>query len=43
VILRDAKFKIEGDNTMAVGNSVDPVEWFAEQIGACEPDLLVVP
>jgi hypothetical protein len=25
---------------MAVSDSVDPVEWFAEQIGACEPDLL---
>jgi transposase-like protein len=25
---------------MAVGNSVDPAEWFTEQIGACEPDLL---
>ena len=25
---------------MAVGNSVDPASWFAEQIGACEPDLL---
>jgi pimeloyl-ACP methyl ester carboxylesterase len=22
------------------GNSVDPASWFAEQIGACEPDLL---
>ncbi|TMR06880.1 IS256 family transposase [Actinomadura soli] len=25
---------------MAVDNSVDPAEWIAEQIGACEPDLL---
>jgi len=25
---------------MAVGDSVDPAGWFAEQIGACEPDLL---
>jgi len=25
---------------MAVSNSVDPAGWFAEQIGACEPDLL---
>ncbi|MGI5164588.1 IS256 family transposase [Spirillospora sp. CA-253888] len=25
---------------MAVDNSVDPAGWFAEQIGACEPDLL---
>jgi transposase-like protein len=25
---------------MAVDNSVDPASWFAEQIGACEPDLL---
>ncbi|MGH3392049.1 MAG: IS256 family transposase [Actinomadura sp.] len=25
---------------MAVGNSVDPAGWFAEQIGVCEPDLL---
>ena len=25
---------------MAADNSVDPVSWFAEQIGACEPDLL---
>ncbi|MEV5755150.1 IS256 family transposase, partial [Actinoallomurus sp. NPDC052308] len=25
---------------MAVSDSVDPAGWFAEQIGACEPDLL---
>ena len=25
---------------MAVSDSVDPESWFAEQIGACEPDLL---
>src|SRR5690349_1484456 len=25
---------------MAVSDSVDPASWFAEQIGACEPDLL---
>jgi hypothetical protein len=25
---------------MAADNSVDPAGWFAEQIGACEPDLL---
>ncbi|WP_285495165.1 transposase, partial [Actinomadura sp. NBRC 104425] len=25
---------------MAADNSVDPAEWIAEQIGACEPDLL---
>jgi putative transposase len=25
---------------MAVSDSVDPGTWFAEQIGACEPDLL---
>jgi putative transposase len=25
---------------MAVNDSVDPAAWFAEQIGACEPDLL---
>jgi hypothetical protein len=25
---------------MAVSDSVDPGVWFAEQIGACEPDLL---
>ncbi|OLT37894.1 hypothetical protein BJF79_28545 [Actinomadura sp. CNU-125] len=25
---------------MAVDNSVDPAEWIAEQIGACEPDVL---
>jgi putative transposase len=25
---------------MAVNDSVDPAGWFAEQIGACEPDLL---
>ncbi|MFV2176254.1 IS256 family transposase [Actinomadura sp. LOL_016] len=25
---------------MAVNNSVDPAEWIAEQIGACEPDVL---
>ncbi|MCW2859595.1 MAG: transposase mutator type [Actinoallomurus sp.] len=25
---------------MAVSDSVDPSTWFAEQIGACEPDLL---
>jgi putative transposase len=25
---------------MAVSDSVDPGSWFAEQIGACEPDLL---
>lgn len=25
---------------MAVNNSVNPEGWFAEQIGACEPDLL---
>jgi hypothetical protein len=25
---------------MAVDNGVDPTEWIAEQIGACEPDLL---
>ncbi|SPT60035.1 Uncharacterised protein [Actinomadura madurae] len=25
---------------MAVDNSVDPAGWLAEQIGACEPDVL---
>lgn len=25
---------------MAVDNSVDPSGWLAEQIGACEPDVL---
>jgi putative transposase len=41
VILRDAKFKIEGEmNAMADNSSVDPAGWLAEQIGACEPDLL---
>ena len=25
---------------MAVSDSVDPASWFAERIGACEPDLL---
>jgi putative transposase len=25
---------------MAVSDSVDPAGWLAEQIGACEPDLL---
>jgi putative transposase len=25
---------------MAVSDSLDPGSWFAEQIGACEPDLL---
>jgi putative transposase len=30
----------EGDNAMVAENSVNPAEWIAEQIGACEPDLL---
>jgi hypothetical protein len=25
---------------MAVSDNVDPAAWFAEQLGACEPDLL---
>jgi putative transposase len=32
--------KSEGDNAMADESSVDPAGWLAEQIGACEPDVL---
>jgi hypothetical protein len=30
----------EESNSMAVDNSVDPVGWPAEEIGACKPDVL---
>jgi transposase-like protein len=39
VILRIDQDQKES-NAMAADNSVDPAGWLAEQIGACEPDVL---